>query len=93
MVRTDPKAAHKGFTFMYVPARLPGTSYTVYKDMGRMGLSTGGFTYKDVVVPEYCVLGEVNTIVIKPLMKSEGISTGKGICSSGSPMTRRRSLS
>jgi len=60
LVRTDPAAAHKGFTFLYIPARLPGTSYTVYKDMGRMGLSTGGFTYKDVKVPEYCVLGEVN---------------------------------
>ena len=60
MVRTDPKAAHKGFTFIYVPARLPGTTYTTYKDMGRMGLSTGGFTYKDVKVPEYCVLGQVN---------------------------------
>jgi acyl-CoA dehydrogenase len=60
LVRTDPAAAHKGFTFIYIPARLPGISYTVYKDMGRMGLSTGGFTYKDVKVPEHCVLGEVN---------------------------------
>jgi acyl-CoA dehydrogenase len=60
MVRTDPGAAHKGFTFIYIPARLPGTTYTVYEDMGRMGLSTGGFTFKDVEVPEYCVLGEVN---------------------------------
>jgi len=60
LVRTDPAAAHKGFTFLYVPARLPGASYTIYEDMGRGGLSTGGFTYKDVKVPEYCVLGEVN---------------------------------
>ncbi len=60
LVRTDPNAGHKGFTFLFVPARLPGTSYTTYKDMGRMALSTGGFTYKDVRVPEYCVLGEVN---------------------------------
>ena len=60
LVRTDPSAGHKGFTFLYIPARLPGTSYTIYKDMGRMGLSTGGFTFKDVKVPEYCVLGEVN---------------------------------
>jgi acyl-CoA dehydrogenase len=60
MVRTDPKAGHKGFTFLFVPAKLPGISYTVYEDIGRMGLSTGGFVYKDVEVPEYCVLGEVN---------------------------------
>lgn len=25
-----------------------------------MGLSTGGFTFRDVKVPEYCVIGEVN---------------------------------
>jgi acyl-CoA dehydrogenase len=60
LVRTDPGAGHKGFTFVFVPANLPGTSYTVYQDIGRMGLSTGGFVYKDVEVPEYCVLGEVN---------------------------------
>jgi acyl-CoA dehydrogenase len=58
LVRTDPEKGHKGFTFLYIPARLEGTGYTVYKDMGRMGLSTGGFTYKNVKVPDYCVLGE-----------------------------------
>ncbi len=60
LVRTDPQAGHRGFTFIFIPARLPGVSYTVLKDIGRMALSTGGFTYKDVEVPEYCVIGEVN---------------------------------
>ena len=60
LVRTDPQAGHKGFTFFFIPARLPGISYTTYQDIGRMALSTGGFTYKDVQVPEYCVLGQVN---------------------------------
>ncbi len=60
LVRTDPKAGHKGFTFIFIPAKLPGISYTTYQDIGRMALSTGGFTYKNVEVPEYCVLGEVN---------------------------------
>ena len=60
LLRTDPEAGHKGFTFLFIPAKLPGTSYTVYEDIGRMGLSTGGFVYKNVEVPEYCVLGEVN---------------------------------
>jgi acyl-CoA dehydrogenase len=60
LVRTDPQAGHKGFTFVFIPARLPGISYTTYQDIGRMALSTGGFTYKDVQVPEYCVLGQVN---------------------------------
>jgi acyl-CoA dehydrogenase len=60
LVRTDPEAGHKGFTFIFIPARLPGTTYTTFEDIGRMALSTGGFTYKDVEVPDYCVLGEVN---------------------------------
>jgi acyl-CoA dehydrogenase len=60
LVRTNPEAGHKGFTFLFIPAKLPGTSYTLFEDMGRMGLSTGGFVYKNVEVPEYCVLGEVN---------------------------------
>ena len=60
MVRTDPEAGHRGFTFLFIPAKLPGTTYTVYEDIGRMGLSTGGFVYKNVEVPDYCVLGEVN---------------------------------
>jgi acyl-CoA dehydrogenase len=60
LVRTDPEAGHRGFTFIFIPAGLPGISYSVYEDIGRMGLSTGGFVYKDVEVPEYCVLGEVN---------------------------------
>jgi acyl-CoA dehydrogenase len=60
LIRTDPEAAHKGFTFIFIPAGLDGISYSVYEDIGRMGLSTGGFVYKDVEVPEHYVLGEVN---------------------------------
>ncbi|MFQ6059528.1 MAG: acyl-CoA dehydrogenase family protein [Anaerolineae bacterium] len=60
LIRTDPEAGHRGFTFIFIPANLPGISYSVYEDIGRMGLSTGGFVYKDVEVPEYYVLGEVN---------------------------------
>ena len=59
LVRTDPEAGHRGFTFMFIPAKLPGISYTVFEDIGRMALSTGGLTYKDVEVAEHYVLGEV----------------------------------
>ena len=58
LVVTDPTTGHKGLTFIYIPAHLDGISYTVYEDMGRMGLSTGGWVYKDAAVPEYCLLGE-----------------------------------
>ena len=45
-------------TCIWVPAHLPGISYTTYKDMGRMGLSTGGWIYKDVELPRKYILGE-----------------------------------
>ena len=56
--RPTPNQGHKGMTFIWVPAHLPGISYTTYKDMGRMGLSTGGWIYKDVELPKKYVLGE-----------------------------------
>ena len=58
LVKTDPAQGHKGMTFIWVPAHLDGITYTTYKDMGRMGLSTGGWIYKDVELPKKYVLGE-----------------------------------
>lgn len=58
LVVTDPSTGHKGLTFLYIPAHLDGISYSVYEDMGRMGLSTGGWVYKGAKVPVDNVLGE-----------------------------------
>jgi acyl-CoA dehydrogenase len=60
LFRTDPKAGHKGMTFAYIPARAKGITPTLFDDIGRGGLSTGGFRYKDVEIPMHYVLGEVN---------------------------------
>jgi acyl-CoA dehydrogenase len=60
LVRTDPKAGHKGFTMVFVPARLPGATYTVLDEIGRRGLSNGTMHYQDVEVPDYHVLGQMN---------------------------------
>ena len=60
LLRTAPELGTKGMTFAYVPARTPGVSYTTFHDMGRMGLSTGGFTFKDARIPAEYVLGEEN---------------------------------
>jgi acyl-CoA dehydrogenase len=60
LFRTAPELGNKGMTFAYVPAKSPGVSYTTFPDMGRMGLSTGGFTYKDVKIPAKYVLGQEN---------------------------------
>jgi len=59
LVITDPATGYKGMTFIWVPAHLDGISWTVYDDMGRMGLSTGGWIYKDVELAPHYVLGEV----------------------------------
>jgi acyl-CoA dehydrogenase len=60
LVRTDPQAGHKGFTMVFIPARLPGASYTVLDEIGRRGLSNGTMHYQDVEVPEYHILGQMN---------------------------------
>ena len=41
-----------------MPNKVKGMTSTVYKDMGRMGLSTGGFRYKDTEVADKYVLGK-----------------------------------
>jgi acyl-CoA dehydrogenase len=60
LFRTDPKAGHRGMTFAYVPGRAKGITSTLFDDLGRGGLSTGGLRYKDVEIPMHYVLGEVN---------------------------------
>ncbi len=60
LIVTDPaKGLRGGMTLMAImPSKVNGMSSTTYKDMGRMGLSTGGFTYKNTEVSEKYVLGE-----------------------------------
>lgn len=60
LVRTDPEAGHRGFSFVYVPARSEGVSTHLYEDIGRGGLSTGGFRYQDVELPRSYLIGELN---------------------------------
>jgi acyl-CoA dehydrogenase len=60
LFKTAPELGYKGATFAYFPANAPGTTYSTYSDMGRMGLSTGGFVYKDVEIPKKYILGEEN---------------------------------
>jgi acyl-CoA dehydrogenase len=60
LFRTDPQLGTKGMTLAYIPASQPGISYTTFRDMGRMGLSAGGFSFRDVRVPKRYVLGEEN---------------------------------
>jgi acyl-CoA dehydrogenase len=57
----DPAAEHRAFTFFALPLKgTPGISPTFFEDMGRMGISTGGFALEDVRLPTAHIVGEVN---------------------------------
>jgi acyl-CoA dehydrogenase len=79
LVRTAPELGTKGMTFAYIPAKLPGISYTTFHDMGRMGLSTGGVFYKDVKIPAKYVLGQENRGFY---INMEGFNVGRTLVAS-----------
>lgn len=57
----DPAAEHRAFTFFAVPLKgTEGISPTFFEDMGRMGISTGGFALEDVRLPARHQVGELN---------------------------------
>jgi len=57
----DESAEHRAFTFFAVPIRdNPGISTTLFDDMGRMGISTGGFAMEDMRLPAMHQVGELN---------------------------------
>jgi acyl-CoA dehydrogenase len=60
--RTAPsllEAPHKGMTGFYLPINAPGVEVTKrFDDVGRMGISTGGFSMKNVRLPDSYRLGK-----------------------------------
>jgi acyl-CoA dehydrogenase len=67
LVRTADTDDHKAFTFFGVPMRdessgelTAGIMPTLIEDMGRNGISTGGFALEDVRLPEHHRVGDVN---------------------------------
>jgi acyl-CoA dehydrogenase len=61
LLRTADTGDHRAFTFVAVPLKdVPGITPTLIEDMGRMGISTGGFAMEDVRLPAYHQVGEVN---------------------------------
>ncbi len=57
----DPRAGHRAFTFFAMPLQgTAGISPTFFQDMGRMGISTGGFAMADVRLPAHHQVGELN---------------------------------
>jgi acyl-CoA dehydrogenase len=61
LVRTDPTAEHKGFTFFAVPLKdNPRVTTTLVEDWGRQGISTGGFNMENLRLPDQNRIGEFN---------------------------------
>jgi acyl-CoA dehydrogenase len=63
LARTDPDlaAGHRAFSFFALPLKgTPGISPTYFQDMGRMGISTGGFALEDVRLPAKHQVGDLN---------------------------------
>ncbi|MHA1653522.1 MAG: acyl-CoA dehydrogenase family protein [Candidatus Thorarchaeota archaeon] len=61
--KEDPKGDHKSFTGFILPLNLgdglhPGITTTLFEDMGRMGVSTGGFNIENVEIPKHYIIGE-----------------------------------
>ncbi len=61
LARTDPNKGHKGFSFFAVPLKdNPNIETTLLEDMGRMGISTGGFSMSNVKLPDHYLIGGLN---------------------------------
>lgn len=58
---TEKSQGHKGLSFFVVPLKEnPGIEITQLEDMGRMGISTGGFMMNNVTLPSSYLIGELN---------------------------------
>lgn len=56
---SDRSKGHRGMTSFYLPIDAPGVEITKrYEDVGRMAISTGGFTMNNVKIPQEYLLGE-----------------------------------
>lgn len=61
LCRTDTSKRHKGFSFFAVPIKNnPSITTSLFEDMGRMGISTGGFVLNDVELSKDHLVGEQN---------------------------------
>ena len=59
LAKTGGDTGHK-MSFFYLPINTEGITTTLLEEMGRRGMSTGGFTMKDARIPAENLLGEEN---------------------------------
>lgn len=61
IVKTNPELKHKGLSLCYIPVKdTPGITTSIFKQMGREGISTGTIIMDSVEVPEHYLIGEWN---------------------------------
>ncbi|VVB89669.1 Crotonobetainyl-CoA dehydrogenase [uncultured archaeon] len=61
IVKTNPELKHKGLSLCYIPVKdTQGITTSVFKQMGREGISTGTIIMDNVEVPEHNLIGEWN---------------------------------
>ena len=61
LAKTDPDKGTRGMSFFYVPFNnMKGLTPSYLEEMGRRGMSAGGFLMKDVHIPAENILGEEN---------------------------------
>ncbi len=61
LARQDLNAGTKGMTLFFLPLKdNPGITITLDRELGREGMSTGGFNMKNVKVPAKYIIGEEN---------------------------------
>ena len=60
--KSDPKGSHNAFDSFILPLNMgkgltKGITTTLFEDMGRMGVSTGGFNIENVEIPKHYIIG------------------------------------
>jgi acyl-CoA dehydrogenase len=60
-VKTSPELKHKGLSLCYLPVKdVQGITTSIFKQMGREGISTGTININSVEIPEHYLIGEWN---------------------------------
>ena len=56
----SPELGSRGMTMFYLPLTAEGITPTYLEDLGREGISCGGFTADNVKIPKHYIIGEEN---------------------------------
>jgi acyl-CoA dehydrogenase len=60
LARQTPEQGTRGMTCFFLPLTAKGVTPSFFKDIGREGISCGGFKIDDVEIPEHYLIGEEN---------------------------------